>query len=86
MEDGGSAHDLFTGLGVIYRKFITSSLTSIVNFRHFHIFLAPYSQLPTPYFYIKMLLPGPMDTPNLDRSKIFKVKIWCRKLGKSYQK
>ena len=56
-QDGGSARDLFTGSGFINRKYITRPSNSIVNFRHFHSFLAPYSQLPAPYFYFKMLLP-----------------------------
>ena len=51
------AHDLFTGSGVINRKYIINPWTSIVNFEHFHSFLAPYSQLPAPYFYFKMILP-----------------------------
>ena len=38
LQDGGSAHDLFTDLGIIYRKYIKSLQTSIVDFRHFHSF------------------------------------------------
>ena len=39
-----------------------SLLTSIVNFRHFHSFLASYSKIPTLYVYFERFLPGPMDT------------------------
>ena len=96
LQDGGSAPDLFTGSGDIYKvdydtlsllfstvtknhspsfkyheslsEYIMSPLTSIVNFRHFRSFLAPYSQFPTSYLYFKMFLTGPTDTLNPGRS------------------
>ena len=56
-QDGGSVHDLLTGSGVIYRKYIIGPLTLIVNFRHFHSVFPPYFQLHAPHFYFKMILP-----------------------------
>ena len=68
IQGGGSAHDIFRGSGFIYKEYITSPFTSIVNFRHFHSFLASYSKIPTLYFYFERLLPGPIDTLNPGRN------------------
>ena len=64
MQDGGSARDIFCGSGFIHKEYIMSPLTSIINFRHFHSFLASYSKIPTQYFYFERLLPGPINTLN----------------------
>ena len=63
-QGGESARDIFLGSGFIHKEYIMSPLTSIINFKHFHSFLASYSKIPTQYFYFERLLPGPMNTPN----------------------
>ena len=53
-QGGGSARDIFCGSGFIQKEYIMSPLTSIVNFKHFYSFLAPYSKIPTQYFYFEI--------------------------------
>ena len=74
---GGSARDIFRGSGFIHKEYIMSPLISIINFRHFHSYLASYSKIPTLYFYFERFLPGPMDTldPGRNHSKQNAMKI-----------
>ena len=67
---GGSARDIFCGSSFIHKEYIESPLTSIMNFRHFHSFLASYSKIPTQYFYFERLLPGLTDTLNPVRNHL----------------
>ena len=46
-QGGGSPRDIFRGSGFIHKEYIISSLTSIINLRDFHSFLASYSKIPT---------------------------------------
>ena len=69
-QGGGSARDIFRGSGFIHKEHIMSQLTSIINFRHFHSFLASYSKIPTPCFYFEKFLPGPMDTLDPGRNHL----------------
>ena len=41
-QGGGSARDIFRGSGFIYKEYIMSPLTPIINFRHFPSFLASF--------------------------------------------
>ena len=69
-QGGGLAHDIFHGSCFMYKEYIISPLTSIVNLKYFHSFLASYSKIPTPYFYFERLLPGPMGTLNPGRNHL----------------
>ena len=69
--------DLFCGSDFIHKAHIMSPLTSIINFRHFHLFLASYSKIPTQYFYYEKLLPGPMDTLNSSGSRKLSERAQC---------
>ena len=68
IQGGGSARDIFCGSGFIYKEYIISPFTSVINFRHFDSFLASYSKIPTLYFYFERLLPKSMDTLNPGRN------------------
>ena len=46
------------------------ALTSIINFRHFHSFLASYSKIPTLYFDFERFLPGPVDSLDPGRNHL----------------
>ena len=60
----GSARDIFRGFSFIRKEYIMSPLTSIINFKHFHLFLASYSKIPTQYFHFERLPPGSMNALN----------------------